>query len=272
MSTHLTLLFVATWLLAGLTAVGQSAHKSRLEVPFGNPERKGMLKVLSPSVDAFTIRGYEGKTVIVEWSLSEAKSATGKAREPATKIALGTGVEAHEEDNVVTLKTSSLENLSIQVPRSTSLQLSSTRNGRILVENVDGEIEASGVDGAIDINGGSGPVMASIQNGKIVARFDFLPSTKLISLRSLDGTVELVLEKKAKASVTLECYEGRVNTDFEIGKLQHPALKSGSKLVGTINGGGAEIHLATHDGTINFRTNKAAMPNFPNTAKPTLKN
>src|SRR5260221_7387269 len=155
MKTPFTTLFATAWCLAGSIAFGQRNHKSRVEVAFSNPSRNGLLKVELISVDGVSISGYEGKTVIVEGSRNEEKPATGEERGPEAKGARETGILLHEESNIVTLKTTSLENLSIRVPRNTSLQLSSTRNGNIRVENVDGEIEASGEDGSIMIRGGS---------------------------------------------------------------------------------------------------------------------
>jgi hypothetical protein len=267
MKMRLTLFLVVAWFLASLPAFGQGDRKTRIEIPFSNPDRAGLVK-FTFSDENVTILGYEGKSVIVERGRGDNKTANAASPEQKLKAIGETDVDAHEADNVITLRGLSRKNLTIQVPRKTSLQITCTQTGNIRVENVDGEIEASGRDGSITVDGGSGPLLASIREGNIIAHFDSLPATKLISLRSLDGNIELTLGKEAKANVTLEALEGRVNTDFKLEQKQYPRVKSGVKLTGTLNGGGAEVHLATHEGHINLLINKtpaAIEPNRPST-------
>ena len=77
--------------------------------------------------------------------------------------AVGTGLEIEEENNVVTISSESWKNavdLVIQVPSASNLELSSTNDGDIVVENVSGTIEVGNVNGSNTLKNVSGNVVA----------------------------------------------------------------------------------------------------------------
>ncbi|HTH50081.1 MAG TPA: DUF4097 family beta strand repeat-containing protein [Candidatus Limnocylindria bacterium] len=227
-------------LMLGLLDPAHAEDRPGLEISFSDPGRRMEVQIEIDSDEDVLIRGYEGKTVVVE----------PRAGKPASKLA-ELGTTARERDNVLALRLAPTKDLSLRVPRNASLQISSSRHGNVQVEHVDGEIEATGLNGSLTVIGGSGSLVATSQDGRITAHFGSLPAKKLISLRNLDGTIELSLPATARAHVTLESHDGQVHSDFAL--RDAPGGKgSEQRLSGEINGGGAEVHLTTHDGTVNL--------------------
>jgi hypothetical protein len=236
-------------LLAQLAISVRADSVPRLEIPFSDPARGRLVKIELRSDEALSIRGSERKTVLVE--SSHEKSGAQDVSSLSGTNSIFMNVEAHEQDNVVVLKITPGKSLNIQVPHDSRLQVDSLRDGSVSVENVDGEINASGQNGLLVIKSGAGPLLANTVDGKISVYLDFLPGDKLISLRSLDGTIELGLPSEVRADATLECPEGSITSDFKIERTHTAVSDSTHTITGTINGGGgAKIRLATHDGRI----------------------
>src|SRR5918992_1333921 len=93
----------------------------RLTIPFSDASRPRMVKI-SLLHGSMLVKGYDGKEVIVEGmpGSSEGRGApAGMRRIPMRS----TGLEAEEENNVISIHTSSHSryvDLTVQVPRGTS--------------------------------------------------------------------------------------------------------------------------------------------------------
>jgi hypothetical protein len=239
----LCILFAA----AGISLSGQQSSSDRAVVNFSNPAKPGRVEVELPA-GTITVRGYEGKEVIVEarWReklltardkevdaaletlRQEEKSEEEKAKEKAlAEKAKGmkpiqvesSGLVVEEEENVIRVETESWKraaDLTIQVPYSTSLQLGCGEAGGIIVERVDGEIEVHSSDGGIILTGVSGPVVADSSDGEIKVVFGKLNLAKPMSLSSSDGDIDITLPADAKASLKMKTGEGKIFTDFDI--------------------------------------------------------
>jgi DUF4097 and DUF4098 domain-containing protein YvlB len=170
--------------------------------------------------------------------------------------------------------------VTIQVPTQTNVTIRSSLGGKIVVENVAGDIEVSQLNGDITINNASGPVVAHAINGKIAASMSRLAMNKSMSFSTFDGDIDL----------TLPADNGDIFTDFDVrdvrlGQATSPqppppppppassstrdqvrnqvreqvraAVKTARKqygrtgsVEGTINGGGTEIQFTTFNGRI----------------------
>ena len=134
---------IACLVLIGTATLGQEIPSDRVSVPFRDPSRPGMVKV-NLMTGGITVKGYDGKEVVVEARLRGGKSskkegADNKA-EGLKRIDIATtGLTVEEEDNVVSVSTSptgKTADLMIQVPFATSLKLGCMNDGNILVEKV----------------------------------------------------------------------------------------------------------------------------------------
>jgi hypothetical protein len=227
---------------AGFILAAQEGAAERAVVSFSNPAKPGTVEV-DLNDGSITVRGYEGKDVIVEarWremllkkedrglpaaleeaELDEEELAKKKAQADKSKgmkmlQVESTGLTVEEEENVVRVEVDEGKravDLVIQVPFSTSLRLDSS-DGDMTVERVDGEIEVDGSDGSITLNNVSGPVVADSSDGGIKAVFGKVTPGKPMSFSTMEGDIDITLPLDAKVSLKLKSEEGKVFTDFD---------------------------------------------------------
>ncbi|HLH29583.1 MAG TPA: DUF4097 family beta strand repeat-containing protein, partial [Terriglobia bacterium] len=145
-------------------------------------------------------------------------------------------------------------NLEIEVPVRTNLNLQSHNGSIISVDGVEGDIEATNHNGSVNMSNVSGSVVAYSHNGKVVVAFRDTAPDRPMSFSSMNGNVDLTLPASAKANLKMRTDNGTIWSDFDI---QRKANPSGGKTVdGTINGGGADFDLRTHNGNIFLRRAK----------------
>ncbi len=167
------LLGLALLVCLALLGYAQDAKTDRAVVPLTDPAKPALIKadVLMGSI---TVKGYDGKEVIVEAKVRERSltdgndvgeasggcgagrgagfSRRGCRRRQGRKgqgrqdrgheedRRLSTGLEVEESNNVVSISAESWKyavDITIQVPRASSLELHSTNDGDIVVENVE---------------------------------------------------------------------------------------------------------------------------------------
>ena len=185
-----------------------------------------------------------------------------------------TGLTVTEDENTVTVQTDSWKyavDLTIQVPYASSLELSSTAGGKIVVENVSGEIEINAANGSVALRNVSGNAVVHTMNGDIEAALTKVAADKPLSFSNMNGDLDITLPADIKANVKMKSQMGNIYSDFDI-VLKPPAQKveasdlKGEKgqyrisfdkgITGTINGGGQEITLTTFNGDIFIRKHK----------------
>jgi len=281
-------------LLVGAAALGlaQDSKVDRAVVPLTTPGKPALIKagVLTGGI---TVKGYEGKEVIVEARVREEKLSEGDEEDVAELAGdeadkdevdksagmklipvIGTGLEIEEQDNVVTINSESWKNavdLVIQVPSASNLELSSTNDGDIVVENVSGAIEVSNVNGSNTLRNVSGNVVAHTVNGEILVTLSRVTPDKPMSFSTMNGDIDVTFPADVKAAVRLKSQQGDIYSDFDVSLKPAPqkpaeeAVKSGKGkyrisfdrfLTGAINGGGPEFTFNTFNGDIYIRKGK----------------
>jgi Toastrack DUF4097 len=308
-------------------AQAQEAAPDRVTVPLSDPSKPARIEahVMRGSI---TVKGYQGKDVIVEAKVREKsldkstglavaygqlaaaaaknarpfivappepgstprpalapffgeqqqdqKSAEEKAKKTAgmKKISglAATGLEVEEEDNTVTINTQAWKHatdLVIQVPAASSLEIASTNDGEIVVENVSGEIEINNAFGPVALRNVSGTALIHAVNGDIEASLSRI-GDKPMSFSTMNGDVDVTLPAEAKASLKMKTQTGEVYSDFDIALTRVPQKVEASEktergkyrisfesaIYGNINGGGPEITLNTFSGDIYIRKKK----------------
>ena len=185
-----------------------------------------------------------------------------------------TGLTVTEDENTVNVQTDSWKyavDLTIQVPYASSLELSSTAGGKILVENVSGEIEVNSNNGSVALRNVSGNAVVHTMSGDIEAVLTKVAADKPLSFSNMNGDLDITLPADIKANVKMKSQMGNIYSDFDIvlkptpQKVEAADLK-GEKgqyrisfdkgITGTINGGGQEISLTTFNGDIFIRKKK----------------
>ena len=303
------------------------AQPDRVVVPLSNPAKPAKIEA-SLMRGSITVKGYEGKDVIVEARIREravtpegqlaaaydsqaqieAKMKIQKIQEKALEdmerslaavpppepppipgqgsekkershegmkliTSAMTGLSVEEDNNTVTINTESWKysiDLSIQVPVSSSLELGAMNEGKIVVENVSGDIEVSGANCPISLRNVSGSTVVHTVNGDIEAIFSRVAADKPLSFSNMNGDIDIILPADVKTSVKMKSQQGNIYSDFDLALKTAPAKVEGAEktekgqfrisfdkgIYGTINGGGQELTLTTFNGDIFIRKRK----------------
>jgi Putative adhesin len=272
MNKTIALLFLS----AGIFRAQDAVEKAT--VPLHDPARPARVNADLMS-GGITVRGADVRDVVVEARARQDKDSH-ESRPPNAEgmkrldLPGNPGLDVEEEDNVVSIKTSSLNravDLVITVPRRSSLQLKCLNSGDIEVEQVEGDIEASDLNGKVTLKHVAGSVVAHSLNGTVLVTLDRIDSSKPMSFSTLNGDIDVTLPGSLKANVRMKTDHGEIYSDFEV-KLNAdaPAAKEESgrqadgsyhlrydhALRGAINGGGPEFQFTSFNGQIYIRKNK----------------
>jgi DUF4097 and DUF4098 domain-containing protein YvlB len=291
---------VTFFLFSWIMAFSQENPTDKVTVPFSNPSKPGRVEA-NVHNGSIIVKGYEGKEVIVEARTREKKlseedanvaqrvareveravRAVPEEKKKASEKAAGmhlissvtTGLTVEEDNNLMEISVESFKtavDLTIQVPYSTSLELSTFNNGDIVVENVNGEIEVNNHNGALKLSGVSGVVVANTFNGAVTVNFAKVAPDKPMSFSTWNGDIDVTFPADIKANVKMKSARGDIYSDYEIKITPTPAspvedkrkeggkyrISFGEYISGTINGGGPEFQFNTFNGNIFIRKAK----------------
>ena len=251
----------------------------KVAVPLDDPSRPVRVHVhlLSGGV---SIRGTDAKTVTVETSSASGEHSRRPHRTDSKANGMkqlefpgNGGLDIVEQDNLVTIKSGVFGgpvNVTVTVPRHSSLQLKCMNNGDIVVEGVDGEIDANNLNGSITLKNVAGSVLAHSMNGEVKASLDRIDAGKPMSFSTMNGDIDVTLPSSLTANVLMKTDHGEIYSDFEV-KLANAGgvvTKSGRQsdgsyhlqfdhaLRGSINGGGPEFKFTSFNGEIYLRRKK----------------
>ncbi|MCF2446983.1 DUF4097 family beta strand repeat-containing protein [Dyadobacter sp. CY345] len=248
-------------LLLLCTAVeAQSNIKGQLVVSLENPGKPGTVDI-NLVYGSINIQAYAGTDVIVDAS-GELPGEKGQGMKRLTK-GNPLGLSAEEKNNHVTINTNSAlfpVNVSIKVPRRTSLKLRTYDKGDIIVENVIGDMEVDNVNGSITLNNVGGSILANTYNGLLKASFRKISLDKPMAFSSMGGRIDLSYPASLKADLKVKSEQGEVFSDFDVSQGAAKMVKSSSSgvnkstlddwLYGKISGGGPEIMISNYYGNI----------------------
>jgi len=186
-----------------------------------------------------------------------------------------TGLTVEEDNNVVSVDIESLRravDVVLRVPYATSLKVEGTNlfDTGITVENVSGEIEVESANGGIALKNVSGTVVASTTNGDIEVTLAKVNADKPMSFVTFNGDVDVTLPADTRANFKIKSNMGEIYSDFDVALKSVPVKtsESGKKesgkfrisldraVIGTINGGGADIAFENFNGNIYIRKKK----------------
>jgi DUF4097 and DUF4098 domain-containing protein YvlB len=264
-------LCVVLLFVANVLGQGQAPGEDHVSVRFSDPSRPGLLKASLLS-GGITVRGYEGKEVVIEARVRARESSHETSRSDGMRriATRSTGLSVEEENNVMTVSASTLTravDLTIQVPTRTSVKLKSVNEGDIKVDHVDGEIEVNNINGGVMLSDISGSAVAHALNGRVLVTFIKIDPQKPMSFSSLNGTIDVTFPASLRANVRMRSDMGDIYSDFDIrmqdtpqavvedsrNKGGHYRVHIDKTMYGTINGGGPEIQFKNFNGSIYIR-------------------
>ncbi len=145
----------------------------------------------------------------------------------------------------------------LTVPQSARLDTVSSVNGAVDIDGVRGEVEASTVNGTLKARGLAATAALSTVNGSLTAGFEHLDGVKSVSLKTVNGRVELELPAGANADLSASTVNGSIGGDVEV-KKNWPV---GREVKTRLGDGGTKIHASSVNGGIRIHLAKPAAKN-----------
>jgi hypothetical protein len=213
----LRLLFAAG--LAAATAAWADQDGATATVKLSAPGKPATFRVDLPWADIHIV-GVDGDAVTVESSIAQ-KGTQEKRRDGLRRLDDEVSFELIEHDNLVTLRLAG-ENpwanhdaeFKISVPRAMTLDVRTEEGGDLAVSNIDGDVEINNMNGEVRLEGLTGSAVVNTMNGEVHTTYGKVP-TKLISITSMNGEVDLRVPADTKANVRLRTQNGSILTDFD---------------------------------------------------------
>jgi hypothetical protein len=208
---------LASLVAAPLARAGDD-EGSTATVKLSTPGKPATLTLDMPWAD-IRIVGVDGDTVTVESTLTQNNK---KPARPGALRRLDDEVsfELLEKDNVVTLRLAGDNpwaghdaEFKIAVPRAMALNLKTDAGGDLVVKDVEGDIEVNNMNGEVMLEGLVGSAVINTMNGEVRAIYAKAP-TKLVSITSMNGEVDLQVPADTKASIRMRTHNGSILTDF----------------------------------------------------------
>lgn len=257
-------------LFATVAVTGGASAQQRIVVPLTEPGRPGRLDVslLNGSIE---IVGYEGNEVVIlvddddRDDDDDEPRSDGLRRIPNTSL----GMTAEERDNTVSVRMDFAPrdvDLSISVPRFTSVRAATVNGGDLKVSGVTGEHELSNVNGDIEAAEISGSAVIGTTNGDVEASFVEVAADRPMSFSSFNGDIDVTFPAALAAELRINTSRGDVLTDFEVELRQEPAvvergadgrgrqhvrLERGTTAI--VGGGGPQIRFSNFNGDVRIR-------------------
>lgn len=127
-----------------------------------------------------------------------------------------------------------LYDITVRVPHSAGLHVSTINRGEVIVRNTSGTVSASNVNGRISLEGIAGTTRAHTVNGDISASYAQSP-TDDSKYRTVNGDIEVNYPEDLSADIRFKSLHGELYTDFQnIERLQAKLDQSQSKQHGGI--------------------------------------
>lgn len=221
MKTYIPRHFLRFALIASLAAAPLARagdEGSTATVKLSAPGKPATLSIDMPWAD-IRITGVDGDTVTVESTLTQ-KNAKPARPGGLRRLDDEVSFELTEHDNTVTLRLAGDNpwaghdaEFKISVPRAMALNLKTDAGGDLVVKGVEGDIEVNNMNGEVQLEGVVGSAVISTMNGEVRAVYAKAP-TKLVSITSMNGEVDLRVPADTKANVRLRTHNGSILTDF----------------------------------------------------------
>ncbi|HEY6350859.1 MAG TPA: hypothetical protein VI636_15770 [Candidatus Angelobacter sp.] len=267
------MVLAAAWGWAEAAATGD-----RVAYTLSDPSRPASVKahLLNGSI---TVKGYDGKEVIVEARVRGSEKSEKSERPERSEGPSGihripqtaTGLSVDADNNEIVIRTGAVQrtiDLTITVPRRSSLSLHTVNDGDIVVNDVEGEIDVNDLNGQVTLNHVAGSAVVSALNGRVKVILDRVDPQKSMAFSSLNGDIDVTFPPDIKANLSLRTDNGEIYSDFDIqvqataptqtvederGKGGHFRVKMDKTVHATLNGGGPEIQFKGFNGNIYIR-------------------
>ncbi len=249
-----------------------SINAGRVTVALTDPARPPSMRIKLLQ-GRIAVKGTNRKDIAIDGGPDTDFSRNRAVDPPAglRRLTQPAGFSVTEENNEVVVSASIFSrtyDLQIEVPLKANLELT-TMNGRITVDDVEGELELSSMNDSIQLNNVAGSVVAHSMNGRVLAVLTRVAPQAAMAFTSMNGTVDVTLPASTKADLKLRSDQGDVFTDFDLqvtnsAESRQQAQRNGRavrfdvnrSIYGTINGGGPDFEMRTFHGDVYVRKGK----------------
>jgi DUF4097 and DUF4098 domain-containing protein YvlB len=212
-----------------------------------------------------SLSNVNGNVEITGWDRNEVqidavKSARDQERLDEARIEVNSSGNSVE---IVTRYPSHLVNnnpasvhYTLHVPQNARLEKIDLVNGSLTVQKVMGEVNANLVNGALHASELSGTADLATVNGSIKADYTSLDKVREIKLKSVNGSVDLLLPQSPNADVSAHSVNGGISTDFPLTIKGHWI---GKNMSGTLGSGGVHIELDNVNGSIHVGPGRGSL-------------
>lgn len=223
-------------------------------------------------INEIKVEGYDGNEVIISTLVEESeRNERAAGLKLVNSLGLedntGFGISVIRDGNNATARQLSgnctCEEVSIKIPKGVNIFISHRTHEAedILVQNVSSEVEISTNFHNIKLIDVTGPMAVKTSHGSIDARFSSINQEGSISLYAAHDFVDVTIPSDAKMNVNIEAPHGDVysNADINISSSttsNSSSCYSGSKINGTVNGGGVEFSIKSAHDDIYLRQGK----------------
>jgi len=209
------------------------------------------------------ISGHSSNEVVVEAKGYEPPPKKAEGLKPlyaSGQDNSGIGLSVQQEGNtlqLVGIRSYDDTDYIIKIPNKTSVAVRmGPRNDNLRISNLKGEIELQAHSDDVLLHNVSGPIVANAISSNMEVKMDQVNSQKPTAISLVSGDLDISLPASLAADLKVTSVSGEVYTDFDIDVESSDEMQRRRKpIVGTINGGGAEIELRTVSGNIYLRKN-----------------
>jgi DUF4097 and DUF4098 domain-containing protein YvlB len=235
--------------LPGLAEVTQEFHKT---VPLSANGRVSLSNI-------------NGDVEITGWSRNEVqidavKTARDQQRLDEARIEVNSGsdsveIETHYPSHLMNNNAASVH-YTLHVPQGARLDKVKLVNGALNIRQLSGEVDADLVNGTLHASDLAGTADLATVNGKIEADYNSLNNVREIKLKSVNGSVDLLLPQSPNANVSASTVNGGISTDFP---LTVKGRWVGKNMSGTLGNGGTQIELSNVNGSIHVGPGRGSL-------------
>ncbi len=144
----------------------------------------------------------------------------------------------------------------LHVPQNARLDKIDLVNGALDVQRVSGEVSADLVNGKLRASDLAGTADLATVNGSVEATYTSLTNVRDIKLKSVNGSVNLLLPQSPNAEVSASTVNGSISTDFPLTVKGHWV---GKNMSGTLGSGGVHIELDNVNGSIHVGPGRGSL-------------
>jgi hypothetical protein len=259
MKTLLTA-FISLSILCAGTSFGQefkSSLKNAKKIEIG--QLAGNVKIVGASGSELVIKA-DGLTELPERAKGLKPLSAGGTDN--TNI----GLNYTETGDIISFlgatRQSSEASYTFMVPEGIAVKLDYTSpftSSDVEVNDFKNELEISTMNGGINCDNVTGPLIFDVINGNITIVFSALNQNSPMSIKSINGEVDLTMPSGAKADFDLSSLQGDIFTDLDIaidkkGREEGERFLGGmNNIKGKLNGGGVKVTVSSINGNLYLR-------------------